>query len=436
MVRGPSATTATGKECSALNVLLVTLGSSGDVLPYIGLGRALSARGHDVTLLANSHFQQVIRECGLQFVELGTEADYQKITLDPSLWSPITGARLLASGLILSNMRRTFEIIESRNIPGQTVIAGPFTAFGARIAQERLGIPLVTVCLQPSALRSTRMPPVIKPLPLSQHFPAAWNKLCFSLADRAFFDRLVRGHTNALRTELGLSAVRGSFTDWSLSPARTIGLFPDWFAPEAFDWPKPVRLCEFPLYDASDQTPLSPEASEFLDAGAAPLVFTPGSAMRHASEFFAAAVEACRLLGARGVLVSPFRDHLPADLPPCILAHGWFPFSRLFPRTAAVVHHGGIGTTSLALKAAVPQLIMPMAFDQHDNARRLERLGVARSLSRHRFRGPAVARLLGELLGSRSVATACRTASERLQNEHPLGEACRWIEQAVSGAEV
>jgi rhamnosyltransferase subunit B len=424
---------ATAKDRALLNVLLVTLGSSGEVLPYVGIGRALRARGHDVTLLANSHFEKVIRECGLEFTELGTEAEYQAITLDPSLWSPITGARLLANDLILSNMRRTFEILASRNVPGQTVIAAPFTAFGARIAQERLGMPLVTICLQPSALRSMRMPPVIKPLPLSRHFPPTWNKLCFSLADRVFFDPLVRRQTDGLRKELGLSAVRGSFTDWSLSPARTLGLFPEWFAPEAFDWPKPVRLCQFPLYDASEQTLLTPEASEFLGSGAAPLVFTPGSAMRHASRFFAAAVEACRLLGARGVLVSPFTDHLPRELPPTVLAHGWFPFSRLFPRAAAVVHHGGIGTTSLALEAAVPQLIMPMAFDQHDNARRLERLGVARLLSPQKFQGPAVARVLGELLASPSVTAACRTASERLEREPPLGEACRWIEQAVSG---
>ena len=364
---------------------------------------------------------------------LGPKPEYQSITLDPSLWSPITGARLLASKLILSNMRRTFEIIELMNVPGHTVIAAPFTAFGARIAQERLGIPLVTICLQPSALRSTRMPPVIKPLPLSRHFPPVWNKLCFNLADRVFFDPLVRRRTDALRRELGLSPVRGSFTDWSLSPLRTLGLFPDWFAPEAFDWPEPVRLCKFPLYDASEQTPLTPQASEFLESGAAPLVFTPGSAMRHASRFFAAAVEACRLFGARGVLVSPFPDHFPPDLPPYVLAHGWFPFSRLLPRAAAVVHHGGIGTTSLALKAAVPQLIMPMAFDQHDNARRLERLGVASSLSPRKFRGPAVARVLGELISSPSVATACRTASERLEHDPSLGEACRWIELAVSG---
>ncbi len=217
-----------------MNVLLIAIGSSGDVFPFLGLGRALLGRGHRVTLLANSHFETAIRQRGLDYVELGTEADFQSITLEPSLWNPIAGARLIAGGLILSNMRRTYEIVQSKNVPGETVIAGPFTAFGARIAQERLGIPLVSVCLQPSALRSTRMPPVIKPLPLSRHLPAAWNRLCFGVADRLFFDRLVRRPTDALRQELGLACVRGSFTDWSLSPSRILGFFPDWFCAGGF----------------------------------------------------------------------------------------------------------------------------------------------------------------------------------------------------------
>jgi rhamnosyltransferase subunit B len=433
--RSPSSLTAIRKDLALLNVLLVALGSSGDVFPYIGLGRALRARGHRVTLLANSHFEPVIRSSQLDYVELGTEADYRSITENPSLWNPISGARLIVEGLVLRNMRRTFEIVEQRKVPGQTVIAAPFTAFGARLAHERLGIPLVTVCLQPSALRSVRQPAVIWPLPLSPRMPGAWNQLWFGLSDRAFFDPLVRRPTNELRAEIGLNPVRGSFTDWSLSAARVLGLFPEWFAPEAADWPASVRLCQFPLYDTSDLTPTSLPASAFLDAEPPALVFTPGSANRHASAFFGAAVEACRIMGARGVLVSSFQDHLPTDLPPFVQVLDSVPFSQLFNRAAAVVHHGGIGTSAHALAAATPQLIMPMAFDQHDNAARLERLGVARSLSPRRFRGAAVARLLGELLGSPSVAASCRLLGDRIRGVAPLEDACCWVERAVPGGE-
>ena len=415
-----------------MNVLLVALGSAGDVFPFLGLGRALLARGHQVRLLTNGHFEPVVRQSGLKFVELGTEDDYQSITSDPKLWNPLPGIRLVAEGLILRNMRRTFEIVRQQNVPGETVVAAPLTAFGARIANERLGVPLVTVCLQPSALRSAIRPPVIRPLPLSRHLPRAWNRLLFGLSDWAVFDPLVRRETNVFRSEVGLGPIRGGFMSWSFSLGRIVGLFPEWFGPPAADWPSCVRLCQFPLYDASETTPVEPQAAMFLEAGPLPIVFTPGSAMRHASKFFRACVDACRLMGVRGVLVSPFRDQVPLELPRSVHVIDSIPFSRLFAGAAAVVHHGGIGTSAQALRAGAPQLVMPMAFDQHDNADRLEKLGVARSLLPRGFRGAAVARALRELLDSPSVATSCRSAADRLRRVDPLVEACRWIEQAVA----
>ncbi len=331
-------------------------------------------------------------------------------------------------------MRRTYEIIEQINVRGQTVIAAPLTAFGARIAGERIGIPLVTVCLQPSALRSTIKPPVIWPLPVSRRMPRAWNRIMFGLSDRAVFDPLVRVETDLFRRELGLRPIRGRFTDWSFSLTRILGLFPEWFAARAADWPACVRFSEFPLYDASESTAQSSEVTDFLDAGDPPVVLTPGSAMRHGSKFFEGGVAACRKIGARGLLVSPFRDQLPVELPPRFRAIDSIPFSRLFGRAAAVVHHGGIGTSSQALLAGIPQVIMPMAFDQHDNAVRLERLGVARSLLPWRFRGEALARALSLLLQTGSVAASCRSVSDRVRQADPVEEACCWIERALADA--
>jgi UDP:flavonoid glycosyltransferase YjiC (YdhE family) len=121
-------------------------------------------------------------------------------------------------------------------------------------------------------------------------------------------------------------------------------------------------------------------------------------------------------------------------LPPFVQHIVSIPFSRLFSRAAAVVHHGGIGTSSQAIRAAIPQVIMPMAFDQHDNADRLERLGVARSISPRRFRGSTLAEVLAGLLTSPSVAAACRAAGEQVRRADPVGNACHWIEQASDGA--
>jgi rhamnosyltransferase subunit B len=247
-----------------LNVLFVALGSAGDVFPFIGLGQNLQALGHQVTLLTNSHFEGLIGRAGLEFVELSTEADYQAITNDPMLWSPIHGIRSVARWLILRNMRRTFAIVRQRNRPGETVIAAPLTAFGARIAQERLGIRLLTVSLQPSALRSSLEPLIVKTLPLSRGRPS-WNRLLYRLADRAVFNPLVGEETNGFRAELG--PIVGSIWNWAFSPLRILGPFPEWFGPRVADWPSSVRLCQLPLYDAGDQAPLAPEVATFLERG-------------------------------------------------------------------------------------------------------------------------------------------------------------------------
>ena len=108
------------------------------------------------------------------------------------------------------------------------------------------------------------------------------------------------------------------------------------------------------------------------------------------------------------------------------------PFTEVLPRAAALVHHGGIGSAAQALAAGVPHLVMPMTFDQPDNADRLRELGVARVLPPAQFRGPAVARELEQLLGSTETAARCRTLAQRLSGVNGLRAACEVIE-AVAG---
>lgn len=107
------------------------------------------------------------------------------------------------------------------------------------------------------------------------------------------------------------------------------------------------------------------------------------------------------------------------------------PFGSLVPRAAALVHHGGVGTLAQALRAGCPQLVMPMAFDQPDNAVRLERLGVGRYLRPSRFTGMAVARELDALLGSEDVVRACRSVAGRFVGIDPVAQTCDLIEAAA-----
>src|SRR5205085_1334010 len=127
----------------------------------------------------------------------------------------------------------------------------------------------------------------------------------------------------------GLPAVTRVFDGWAFSPDLVIGLFPEWFAPPPRDWPTQLKLTGFPLCDRGDNAELSSELTRFLAGGDRPIVFTLGTAMQFAKDFFASSVDACRLLRARGVLVTTFVDQLPRPLPPGVLHVPYAPFSRL-----------------------------------------------------------------------------------------------------------
>ncbi|MBO0698183.1 MAG: glycosyltransferase family 1 protein [Zavarzinella sp.] len=411
-----------------MTVILVPMGSAGDVYPFIGLGAALRSRGHRVEVVANSYYQSAVERGGLSFVELGTYEDLRPGIEDPNLWHRWKGFVVLGR-VILPLMRRLYDIIASRYVPGETVVAASSLALAARVAQEKLGVPLVTVHLQPAAIRSAYDDPGVLPRLLS----ARWlrvplKRLLDWLADVLLLNPTFGHEVNALRTDLGLPAVRRPFHRWTHSPQRVLGLFPDWFAPPQPDWPVQTRLTGFPLYDDPGREGLPKEAEHFLAGGDPPVVFSPGSVMKHGREFFTESVTACRLLGRRGLLLTRFDEQVPGGLPEGVRHFHYLPFSQVLPRAAALVSHGGIGSVSQALAAGVPQLVMPMAFDQFPNATRLEQLGVARSLPVTDYRGPAVARALGELLASPAVADQCRTLAGRFRQRNSLEEACLAIE--------
>jgi UDP:flavonoid glycosyltransferase YjiC (YdhE family) len=244
-------------------------------------------------------------------------------------------------------------------------------------------------------------------------------------------DRAVGPQLNAFRAELGLAPIKKIMNLWWHSPQKIIGLFPEWFAPPQPDWPPNTLLTGFPLWDESGVTesPLGLEA--FLAAGTAPIVFTPGSAMIHGHEFFAAAVDACQRLGRRGLLLTRYPEQLPKSLPESVKHFDFIPLSQVLPRSAALVCHGGVGTVAQGLAAGIPQLIMPMSHDQPDNAARLARLGVGSSLSPRRFRGPAVARELDKLLNSPEVARRCRELATRFDTPAALRATCDAIESVA-----
>lgn len=411
-----------------MHYLLTALGSYGDVHPMVGLGVTLSRRGHRVSVIANPYFADVVQDGGLELLSIGTREEYLKLAQHPRLWHPLGGMSLLLRRAVVDLLPQLFQLVEANYLPGETVVVAHPLDAASRVLRETHGAKVATAVYAPMALASTYDPPALGLPTFGPGMPRWVNALQLALGDRLVLGPLLKRPLNEFRQQRGLAPISRLMPDWWYRSDLTLGLFPDWFSPPQADWPRPLAAVGFPLWDGGEGVALAEEVEEFLGAGSPPIVFAPGSANTQAAEFFQVAVEVCRRLDHRGVLLSRFPEQIPTNLPPTVAHFPFVPLSRLLPRTAAMVHHGGIGTSAQALASGIPQLVRPMAFDQFDNAYRLRRLGVAEELRPAKFSPQSAAGLLQRLLESPQVSESCREWAARCDPDNARSQACDRLE--------
>jgi rhamnosyltransferase subunit B len=411
-----------------LHVLLPTLGSAGDVHPVIALGLALRARGHRATILTCPLFQPMIESLGVEFMPVGTLEAAHALLEHQHLFHPRKGFELIAQHMIVPAIAEIYRLIE-RHADSSTVVASSGLSLGARVAQDKLGIPTATVHLQPSMIRSFVDGGMAGNVRISVSQPMWFKRAFFRLADWAVIDRKLKGPLNEFRAQIGLTPVKRVFHQWVHSPQCVIGFFPEWFAQQQVDWPPHTHLVGFPLWDGGGgYVPVPQEVEEFLNAGEAPIVVTPGSAGSTMDRYFLESVEAVRQLGVRAMLVTNFPQQLPRDLPPGVQAFGYLPFSELLPRAAIIVYHGGIGTLAQTIKAGIPHLVVPNGFDQFDSGWRIEQLGIGLSISQAHYRARRAAEAIRRILSDDALKQRARGYSARIESAAALMRACELIE--------
>lgn len=404
-------------------VIIVAQGTAGDVHPLLAMGRALQERGQQVTVLTNPYFAPVVHRLGLALVPIGSTADFQRAMDDAQLWQPHNSMRAL--------WRHTEQpVIDSwrwlrTQAPRNAVLLASSMALGARVAHDTEGMPLATVHLAPTALLSCRQPPRMGHMPWPSWLPPAAVRAVWSVVEWSKTDHVLAPTLNAMRAEAGLPPVRHILSRYLHSPQCVLLAYPEWFAPDPGDRPPHSVSIGFPRFDEGGQHAWPAGLREFLQAGPPPLLFTPGSAMLHAQNFFKCAVQASQALGQRAIMATPFAQQLP-PLPAGMLSVGYVPFSELLPHTAAFAHHGGIGSASQGLAAGVPQLVVANSFDQFDNGAHLQRLGVGELLTD--CTPQRMQQALQRLLHTPAVAQACSHWQGQLQQPAVvLDAACRAV---------
>lgn len=412
-----------------MHFVVCSTGTLGDFSPFLEIAARLRQRGHRVSMATVEPFRERVEARGLDFVQTVTRESHEATLARPELWNPATSFQTLAEGFIFPPIRPLLEWVQSQSGP-LTLVADFCSGPAARLAQEVVGVGLISVWANPAALCSLVSPPVIAEAEYLQFLDADTRRTVV----KTFYDagsRLLAPPINEVREEWNLGPVAGPL-DWAISPQGSLALFPEWFGERVADWPASLDFTGFVLPSGGPDLPV--EVEEFLQAGDPPVVVTFGTGMQHAQREFEMAAAACRRLGLRMLAVSPDRAALSLEPNENSCLVGFVPFDQLLGRCRAIVHHGGMGTCVRALASGIPQLVIPLCHDQPDNSWRLARLGVAREVLRRKLTVDALAAELQPLLGA-PVEAACRRWAAAVSADGDGGEkACLALERMARDA--
>jgi sterol 3beta-glucosyltransferase len=414
-------------------ITVLAIGTLGDVLPYVALGAGLEKASYDVTLATHTCFADYVTRHGLGFRPLSGE---------PDKWAEGAELNLLAgSGSSfrkwMLNLKRLAgplipDILESCRIACRgtgLIIYSPLAWAGCSIA-EKMGVPSIAACLQP--MSPTRI------------FPSAWspagvrlggtyNFLTHHLAQQ-FYWHLNRPFINKWRIDtLGIPPLpyRGPFGEKRWRNQLFLCAFSPLLVPRPKDWPDNAHVTGFwfPPEDISWQ----PDRGlvSFLEKGPPPLYIGFGSMPEdNPSELREIILDSLRLTGQRAVVQGKWPGR---DLPDSVYPVDWVSHPWIFSRCCAAIHHGGAGTTARSLKAGIPGIVIPYAWDQFFWGERAYKLGVApKPIRRTKLSVVSLVRAIEQAVSDVIIKDRAAEFGRRLSEERGVETAVeiisRWVQ--------
>lgn len=367
---------------------LVTLGSTGDLYPFLAVGRALVEQGHEVILLSQEPYRADATRAGLQFLPVVDTQQHQRTLTHPKLWHPLDGFGVLWRHLCLPAALPTWEALQALSSPQGTgssspplrVLASPL-AIGARLARDTGAIRLWSAYLSPAAFRRLEDPMFVGPWQVPRWWPEPGRRWAWRLLDRWKLEPLARTAVQGLIAQVGARPLVGSvFGDWIHSPDGGLAFFDPDFCPlpsRTAGWAtrsRPrhaVHQVGFPNFEWGAAPMPCPE----LPFEAAPWIVFGGSAGTLGRSDASALASHLATLSDRPVVLLDAKLSTGTRLGPALLALPMQPLPPLLQQGHGFVHHGGIGSCAQGLAAGIPQFLIPRAYDQFENAAALERSG-------------------------------------------------------------
>ncbi len=417
-----------------MRIVLSNIGTLGDINPLIALALELKRRGHVPVMALPNVYRQKIEPLGLAFHAVRPDIDPQNSILAEMVYDVKHGTEHGLRDFLFPSLQQTYDdLLAAATLPERAdlLLLGELNYAGPVVA-EVAGIPWASYVLAPLSFFSAFDPPVLPPYP---HLARA-DKLA---GMGRVIKRLARFSTRKwpepiyeLRRRLGLPRGPNPLFDAKHSPNLVLALFSRVLGVAQKDWPAHTLITGFCFYDADAGNAALPEHLEkFLSAGEPPVVFTLGSAaVLAAGNFYETSAKVAAKLGLRAVLLIGSDPHNKPKqkLPDSVCVAEYAPYSALFLRSALIVHQGGVGTTAQCLRAGKPMLIMPYSHDQPDNARRMRRLHISRTIQKSSYTPTRVARKLKDMLDEPVYAERAKIIAEHVCRENGVETACDALE--------
>ena len=403
-----------------MRILLSTIGSRGDVQPLVALGLQLKTLGQDVHMCVPPDFREWIEGLGVTVTPIGPELRSTAKASPMTVLPTQEQVRQMMEGTVAAQFETITAAAQGCNI----IVGATALQIAAPSIAEKMGVPYFFAAYCPAVLPSPHhAPPVLpalgdKPVTMTD-YSELWEK------DAERWNAQWKDILNSHRTKLGLDPV-------SEVHSHILTKQP-WLAsdPKLGPWPDPANESVFQTgaWILPDTRPLSPELEAFLDAGVPPIYFGFGS-IRAPEEFSRVTIETARRLGRRAILLRGWADLSLVDNEPDCIAIGEVNHQVLFKRVAAIVHHGGAGTTHAAVRGGASQVVIPQHYDQHYWAGRVQQLGIGIA---HTSTTPTVDSLTSALEGALQpdVIARAQTITDEIRIDGTLIAAQRLLNTVV-----
>ena len=424
-----------------MKILLLTFGSRGDVQPYVALGQGLRAAGHSVGLCTSQHFAGFVSNHGLAYLPMNNgfvellaslegRAGLERMQSLPGTLLTVTRLARKIGPLQLETLQDAWRA--ARALRPDLILFHPKLPGAVDIA-DTLGIPAIMAALFPQYVPTAEFPCLGFPdLPLG----AGYRRLTYHIVDR-LADWIGGGPVRAWRRASGLGprpAELGLLSDGHGRPIPVLHGYSPQVCPEPADWPETAIAAGYwPLCGSLEWSPPAVLA-KFLAAGPPPVYIGFGSmAGRDPAMLTATVLEALRLSGRRGLLASGWGGMAIQRLPADVFAIEEVPHEWLFPQVAAVVHHGGAGTTAAGLRAGRPKVICPFFADQPFWGRRVHALGAGpMPIPQRELSAARLAQAITTATSDTQIAIAATSLGEHLKAERGVEDTVSWIEGWLS----